>query len=225
MNVNRTLGMLASTEVGASPFALISHSINLLGFSFCVFAAIDDLRTITSQSFPDRINMWSALPGTSHFALDIAQLDPFLSPVSHMQIAATAGLAVVQTDAALDELWGPKPQTLQGELYGARVSALGADVDELRGLLYMIRCAFAHDPLLPKWVIKAKYQRVFDVAPARLRVDLSNLHDTPVTAEQLEHWHGVYRLLSYARDLARPDHSTRTQVPPPAALARVIPLR
>ena len=71
----------------------------------------------------------------------------------------------------------------------------------------MLRCAFAHDPMEPRWQVKLKYRRVFDVPLAKLRVDCSNVDGTNLTPEQLDHWGGLLRLLGHAQEIAQVSHN------------------
>jgi len=52
------------------------------------------------------------------------------------------------------------------------------DADELRTLVRMVRCAFAHNPALPIWEARGEYSRClsFSVGAASCSVNLASLH-------------------------------------------------
>ena len=52
---------------------------------------------------------------------------------------------------------------------------------QLRTLVYMIRCAFAHDMMTPSWNIKPQYRRVLeiDLPTGKIDIDLQNLNGKP----------------------------------------------
>ena len=52
------------------------------------------------------------------------------------------------------------------------------DADELRTLVRMVRCAFAHNPALPVWEALGDYSRhlSFSVGAASVSVNLASLH-------------------------------------------------
>lgn len=53
--------------------------------------------------------------------------------------------------------------------------------DELRTLVYMVRCAFAHNPANPCWNAKGDFARVLtlSVCDPALNIDLAALHNRP----------------------------------------------
>lgn len=53
--------------------------------------------------------------------------------------------------------------------------------DELRTLVYMVRCAFAHNPALPLWEVRGQYARMISIPVdgVALSIDLASLHGRP----------------------------------------------
>lgn len=70
---------------------------------------------------------------------------------------------------------------------------------ELRTLVYMIRCAFAHSIIAPKWEVKGKYKRKItlkvDPFTPETPIDLSELDGKPFDYSQI----GGYRVWYYIR--------------------------
>lgn len=77
----------------------------------------------------------------------------------------TTGTCFVAIDEALDEMLGEKPETYMDN-----------DSDSLRAVIYMTRCAFAHNPASPVWQIKTKYRKVFKIKPINFEIDLRQLN-------------------------------------------------
>ena len=62
------------------------------------------------------------------------------------------------------------------------------DADELRTLVRMVRCAFAHNPAMPIWEARGSdYSRhlSFTVGDASVSVDLASLHEQPFEYDQI----------------------------------------
>lgn len=70
--------------------------------------------------------------------------------VNANNIVLTAlGISALATDSAMDKTFGPKDPHDTGELGSARA------------IVYQIRCAFAHDPINPRWDSTPKYNRSY----------------------------------------------------------------
>ena len=97
----------------------------------------------------------------------------------------------------------PATQALVGMAFGTSALVLDAafDVaglsrrpnsrlpaDELRNFVYMVRCAFAHNPALPLWKATSKeYARVISVVldGSPISIDLQPLHNRPFEYEHI----------------------------------------
>jgi hypothetical protein len=55
------------------------------------------------------------------------------------------------------------------------------DMDQLRTMVYMVRCAYAHGIAEPRWEVKDKYLRTlnFNLDGVRMCLDLSELNGEP----------------------------------------------
>lgn len=77
----------------------------------------------------------------------------------------TMGTCFIAFDEALDQVFGKKPETYSD-----------SDIDSLRAIIYMMRCAFAHTPASPKWCIKTKNRRIFSIKEINFVIDFSQLN-------------------------------------------------
>lgn len=88
-------------------------------------------------------------------------------PAAQALVGVCFGVSAIVLDAAFD-VGGLKNKP------GSRL-----DADELRTLVRMVRCAFAHNPALPVWEARGNdYSRQlsFAVGDVSLSVDLASLH-------------------------------------------------
>jgi hypothetical protein len=75
------------------------------------------------------------------------------------------GTCFIAIDEAFNTVFGPKPRSLEN------------DLNSLRAIIFMIRCAFAHNPTTPTWEIKKlKYQRVLSVKEIGYTLDFTSLN-------------------------------------------------
>lgn len=116
-----------------------------------------------------------------------------LDGLHNLKILALGGSAIV-IDQALNELFGPKKPYDNSNLGNARA------------ILYMFRCGFAHEQHFPRWSVKPKYKREFEVAlldGQKMKFDARNLDGSGIKPEQfggLEAYIGLTRL---CRSLAK----------------------
>jgi len=90
-------------------------------------------------------------------------------------------------------------QTFNGN---ARMHHADPDVRNMCTLLYLVRCAFAHDPLTPRWLIKPKLQNKKIVIPTlRLELDTTGLHGKHNILECVGGWYGMLALIDHAQKL------------------------
>lgn len=100
-----------------------------------------------------------------------------------------AGIAVSAQamDRALDDAFGGKPNKAKGL----------TDLDSARVIVYMIRCAFAHDPFNPRWACRGPYVGAFRVEPLQLVLDTRSLNGEMLTAGHLGGLDGYWKLLHF----------------------------
>ena len=70
---------------------------------------------------------------------------PILKNRFHNLVLSSIGMVSCTVDSSLDEKFGSKNPSDHSH------------IGSLRSIMYMIRCAFAHDPCNPKWLCKGKY--------------------------------------------------------------------
>lgn len=86
-------------------------------------------------------------------------------------------ICCIGMDEALDSRFGKKPQQYPN-----------SDIGNLRAIIYMMRCAFAHTPTLPKWEISKSHQKVFSINEIDMTIDFRILNGKKLV---LAHHHGV----------------------------------
>ncbi len=75
---------------------------------------------------------------------------------------------------------------------------LSTEEEEISGLIYMIRCCFAHSPALPKWVIKNdKYRTTYKTG--NKTIDLSNLNGNSFSYDSIGGFETLYFLKNEAK--------------------------
>lgn len=88
----------------------------------------------------------------------------------------------------------------------ARAPSSRAPEDELRTLIYMIRCAFAHNPALPLWEARGNdYARVLSlqIDKSTLNIDFSALAGKPFTYEDIGGFANWFKIGTQAEALLR----------------------
>lgn len=71
----------------------------------------------------------------------------------------------------------------------------------VRCIVYMYRCAFAHNPIEPKWnVTNDKYDGVFEVPSINYVLSTKDLNGKPLGKESFD-WFGVINLMQYCETL------------------------
>ncbi len=70
---------------------------------------------------------------------------------------------------------------------------------ELRKLIYMVRCAFAHNMLAPHWEVKPKYrhQLAIELPGIALHLDLDILADKPFEIKQIGGYSQLFKMKDY----------------------------
>jgi len=92
---------------------------------------------------------------------------------------------------------------------GNRFSHKDSDIRNTCMILYLVRCAFAHNPLTPTWLIKPHFQnKVFEIPAIELRLDTTGLHRKIDVVPRIGGWVGASRLLQHAHKLISPETST-----------------
>ncbi len=113
------------------------------------------------------------------------------------------GISATVLDAAFEAASIPRrPQS--------RTSA-----DELRSLVYMIRCAFAHNPAFPCWEARGQdFSRTMTVqlnGGELLRIDLASLHCKPFEYEHIGGFANWYKVRAAAQEIILPPNSSSSR--------------
>jgi hypothetical protein len=97
------------------------------------------------------------------------------------------------TDRALDDTFGPRPLDRRPAPRPEDLS----DLEAARVIIYMIRCAFAHDPFNPRWACRGAYQGTFRVAEMGVSLDTGSLSGERVKPEDHGGIEGYIQLLVF----------------------------
>jgi hypothetical protein len=124
---------------------------------------------------------------------------------------AVAGTVFLQFDEVANQV--------TGDLKGGRFSHQNSDIRNALSILYLVRCAFAHNPLTPTWRIDRKFlqNRIFDVNVIGLRLDTTGLNGQVGVISRIGGWVGAISLLDFSlRALAPDQHKQMTESAPEA---------
>jgi hypothetical protein len=173
-----------------SPADQIRNANNAVGFAFFLHDAVLHDR-VTPACFVRELAVLTSDPGQpdNGFRLGQAYDKQGLDDLTFNNILLNVGTCAIVIDTALDERFGAKPNPIASE------------VDQLRALMYMLRCAFAHDPFHPTWVIRDRYRREYEIAGANVVADLAQRHDEGLVPNHFGGWEGFLRLAEYAKTL------------------------
>ena len=127
-----------------------------------------------------------------------------------MALASTA----LATDKAMDVVYGGKNPDDTSELGSARA------------IMYQIRCAFAHDLLVPIWTPKPKYKHTYRVtvnvrresdttSPCTIELDMFTLGGKHLSIADFGNFGGYFGLLEYCSQKVQSDPKGNTAYPPP----------
>ena len=106
------------------------------------------------------------------------------------QLRAALAIATIQIDTVLTEYFRNNPyQDIDPERKAARC------------IIYMIRCAFAHNPLEAKWEVRNQdYSGVFSVSSINFTLDTTNLDGRPLDDANIN-WYTLLDLMEYCENL------------------------
>jgi hypothetical protein len=107
------------------------------------------------------------------------------------------GTCFITFDEALKDTFGDIPEVLNDN-----------DIDALRAIIYMMRCANAHSPSKPKWRIdKQKYKRLFVIKEIDFKIDFRDLNGNDLVENHHNGLSGLSNLMKYALNILK-KHST-----------------
>ena len=91
-------------------------------------------------------------------------------------VLAAMSISAIAADRALDETFGrPRPREREPLEDPATLS----DRDATRTIMYMLRNAYAHEPLSPRWRLDERYRGVFRINELEFVLDASALDGQP----------------------------------------------
>ncbi len=96
-------------------------------------------------------------------------------------------------DRALSDALGKRPLNRQA---ARSIDAL-AGLDAAWVLVYMVRCAFAHDPFNPRWECRGRYLGTLRVAASNLTVDLRERNGQRLQPDEFGGLGGYMSLLQF----------------------------
>ena len=113
--------------------------------------------------------------------------------LSHNLMSYILGTCFLTFDEALDDIFGDKPEEYKDD-----------DIDSLRAIVYMIRCAHAHTPSKPKWRIdKQKYKRLFIIQEIDFKIDFRDLNGKELSENHHNGFYGLWGLMDYTLALLK----------------------
>ena len=102
------------------------------------------------------------------------------------------GNCFIVIDEALNEVFGNKPKEYSD-----------TDIDALRAIIYMLRCAIAHNPTAPVWNAKGIYARDFKIAEIGYELKAKQLDKKIVKHNHYGGLKGIIPLMDYSLKIVR----------------------
>ena len=106
-------------------------------------------------------------------------------------VLAAMSITAIAADRALDDTFGPKPQA----------APASSDQVATRVIMYMLRCAYAHDPLDPRWECRGPYLGVFRIDELGFELDTTVLNGQPWNIAHVGGPIGYFALLDFCQQL------------------------
>jgi hypothetical protein len=77
-------------------------------------------------------------------------------------------------------------------------------VDEnLKAIIFMFRCAFAHTPTQPKWEIHKPYRKIFNIPQINFSMDFSTLDNKELIPEHHGGMDNLFKLMNYCLEVLK----------------------
>jgi hypothetical protein len=71
----------------------------------------------------------------------------------------------------------------------------------IRCIMYMIRCAWAHNPVRPTWQCKSRYQQTFEIPSLNIKLSFADLNGKGMTVSDLGGWSKIILLADRCLEL------------------------
>jgi hypothetical protein len=193
-----------------TPVQAITSAIELFEFSCFVNDSIGTNR-ITPNAFSQQINLQDDGNG---LVLKRGFTDAQLKADARNLVLMTLASTALATDKAMDIVCGVKNPDDTSDLGSARA------------ILYQIRCAFAHDLLVPIWSPKSKYKLTYRVTvnvlreagaatPRTIELDMPSLGGKHLSIADFGNLGGYVALLQYCLNRVQSDPKGKMPYPPP----------
>ena len=170
-----------------TPKALIREARKNFWFAVMQWGAVENGH-FWYRNLPSKVN-WT-IEGETRNLEWYRRSDKGFKTLVLNQLRAALGIATIQIDSVLTDYFCNKPY-------------LDTDPDRkaARCIIYMIRCAFAHNPLEAKWEIKnQEYSGVFSVPSINFTLDTTNLDGRPLDDANMN-WFRLFDLMDYCENL------------------------
>ncbi len=102
------------------------------------------------------------------------------------------GNCFVVIDEALNRIFGDKPEKFSNN-----------DIDALRAIIYMLRCAISHGPTAPRWKAEGKYCKNFKIEEIGYELKVKELNGQYIQHGQYGGIAGAISLINYSLEIAR----------------------
>lgn len=109
------------------------------------------------------------------------------------------GNCFIVIDEALDGVFGNKPQNYTD-----------TDIDALRAIIYMLRCAIAHNPTAPVWHAKGAYSNDFRIAEIGYELRAKQLDGKAVNNSHYGGLAGAMSLIDYSLKVVKGKQGLKT---------------
>jgi hypothetical protein len=152
-------------------------------FSFRIWAGIEN-NDITSRIYNIPINI-NVREEKKTLVLPADNQNVNLKLLAHNLEHIAQGACFLVFDEALKDILKRKTKIMV------------KDFESLRAIIYMFRCAFAHNPLRPKWRIETCYRKKYYIKEINFNIDFSQLHGKELTLEQSGGLESTLRLIKF----------------------------
>ncbi len=115
-----------------------------------------------------------------------------VNDLSHNLLLCALGSCFVVIDEALNGIFGDKPNEYSD-----------SDIDALRAIIYMFRCAISHGPTAPRWKAEGKYRRNFEIREIDYQLNIGELNGKYFKHVQYGGLPGVGSLINYSLEIAK----------------------
>jgi hypothetical protein len=173
----------------SNPIEEAQNALRQLVFSMLIEDAVSS-RTITRANLVQQLRVETGGPGVN---VNVPFNDDQLHAASWNQVVANLGICIQVLDHALSSAFGAKKDPGN--------SALALDeFDHARIIVYMLRSAFAHDPVNPRWECRGPYVAMFTVSTANVTLDTTALNGIPVKFDEIGGLEGYLKLFFFCLD-------------------------